>query len=102
MTRTNRSRRRSYRSRRRSRHSRRRSHKSRKSYSWIKRSGKLGGPGFLHKSPKRQKTLLNKCVKKYGYRSCLGSVMVLERNSVIRKKYGNSLKRMRTYLKEKY
>jgi hypothetical protein len=47
--------------------------------SWITRKGKLGGPGYLHKPPSTRHELLSKCVHKHGYRSCLGSVMVLER-----------------------
>lgn len=46
---------------------------------WITRQGKLGGPGYLHRSPAERHHLLARCVAKYGYRSCLGSVAVLER-----------------------
>lgn len=75
--------------------------KSKSKYSWIKRKGKLGGPGFLSKSRKTQKRLIDKCKRRYGKRSCLGSVMVLERSSILKKKYGDTLKSLHRYtLKE--
>ncbi len=43
----------------------------------IKRPGKLGGKGFMSKSVDQQHRILNGCVSRYGYRSCLGSVMLL-------------------------
>jgi hypothetical protein len=70
--------------------------------SWITREGKLGGSGFLSKSASVQHKLLDKCVKKYGYRSCLGSVMVLNRNKTIKAKYGKKLKALMEYLKKQY
>jgi hypothetical protein len=69
---------------------------------WITREGKLGGAGFLEKSASAQHKLLDKCVKKYGYRSCLGSVMVLNRNKDIKRKHGKKLTALRNYLKKKY
>jgi len=41
------------------------------------REGKLGGPGYLKKSAKERHKILNKCVKKYGYISCLRSLQYL-------------------------
>jgi hypothetical protein len=41
------------------------------------REGKLGGPGYLKKSAKARHAILNKCVKKYGYISCLRSLQYL-------------------------
>jgi hypothetical protein len=94
-----RSRRRRSRSKGRSmRRSRRRSGSSQ----WITRPGKLGGPGFLSKSSKDQHRLLDKCVREYGYRSCLGSVMVLQRSRSINSKYGSKLNSLKNYLKRKY
>src|SRR3990172_4886132 len=58
---------------------------------WITRKGKLGGEGFLSKSASTQHKILDKCVKDWGYRSCLGSVMVLSRNKDIKVKYGAKL-----------
>ena len=43
----------------------------------IKRPGKLGGKGFMSKSQAEQHQIMNSCVGRYGYRSCLGSVMLL-------------------------
>lgn len=72
--------------------------------SWIshKREGKLGGKGYLGKPMTQRRVYLDKCVRKYGYRSCLGSIMVLERNSSLKKAYGSKLKADRNYLKNKY
>jgi hypothetical protein len=54
---------------------------AKKGYSrWIKKQGKLGGSGFLTKfSRYQQKTSLDRCVGKYGYRSCLGSLLILKK-----------------------
>lgn len=43
----------------------------------IEHEGKLGGPGYLEKSERTRHGLLNKCVKKWGYKSCLGSINAL-------------------------
>lgn len=43
-----------------------------------KRSGKLGGSGYLSLPAKDRRVRLRKCVKSWGYRSCLGSVQALE------------------------
>jgi hypothetical protein len=69
---------------------------------WIKRKGKLGGKGFLSKSPSEEHKLLDKCVKKYGYRSCLGSVMVLSRSRAIQRSHGRKLNSLKNYLKKKH
>lgn len=42
------------------------------------RSGKLGGPGYLNRSAATRQKILRGCVKKYGYRSCLGSIQAME------------------------
>jgi hypothetical protein len=96
-----RSKRRSPSKRRKSRRSRK-SPSKRKSYNWITRPGKLGGPGFLSKSSSEQHRLLNKCVKEYGYRSCLGSIMVLQRSRSINRAHGSKLNSLKNYLKNKY
>ncbi len=73
-----------------------------KGYSpWIKRSGKLGGKGFLSKSSIKQHKILDKCVKEYGYKSCLSSrrghpvdpdcILVLMKSRKIKNKYGIKL-----------
>jgi hypothetical protein len=66
-----------------------------------KRSGKLGSPGFLSKSKTRQHKILDGCMKKYGKRSCLGSVNVLKLNKIIFKKYGPVLKELSKYVSDK-
>ena len=55
---------------------------------WITKKNKLGGKGFLKRPRHEQMSLLDKCVLDYGYKSCLGSIMVLNRNKAIRKHYG--------------
>jgi hypothetical protein len=42
------------------------------------RAGKLGGPGFTTKSWAERKAILDAGVRKYGYRSMLGSILFLE------------------------
>jgi hypothetical protein len=69
---------------------------------WITRSGKLGGKGFLSKSSTVQHKLLDSCVKKYGYKSCLGSIMVLMKSRNIDINYGAKLTSLKNYLKRKY
>jgi len=69
---------------------------------WITREGKLGGKGYLSKSTVSRRRILNRCVKNWGYRSCLGSIMVLNRSSTLRRKYGRKLDEDKEYLKRKY
>lgn len=69
---------------------------------WIQRKGKLGGAGYTEKSAASRHKILDACVKKYGYRSCLGSIMVLERDSEISSKAKAALKADRAYLERKY
>lgn len=71
---------------------------------WIRpeRAGKLGGEGYLKKTAAERQRLLDRCVREWGYRSCLGSVMVLERSRVIKAKYGAKLRKDREYLRRKY
>jgi hypothetical protein len=80
---------------------RRRRNKSKKP-AWIKHEGKLGGPGFLGKAERTQKRLLRSAVNKYGYRSTLGSIMVLERNRTIKQRHGKELERLRKWLVGEY
>lgn len=84
---------------------------SRRGYgAWITRRGKLGA-GFLTKMNKAQREkALDKCVQKYGYRSCLGSIMALERARTgprgsgegVGVKYAAKLRDARDYLRKKY
>jgi hypothetical protein len=84
---------------------------ARKGYKpWITRRGKLG-EGFLTTMSKKQREAsLDRCVDAYGYRSCLGSIMVLERakrgprgqGEGIGIRYAKKLAASRDYLKQKY
>ncbi len=70
---------------------------------WITHEGKLGGPGYTSKSAKERHKILDKCVKgKWGYRSCLGSIMVLLRNTEISAKVRKVLEADKKYLMDKY
>jgi len=69
---------------------------------WITRPGKLGGEGFLTKASSTQKRLLTKCVKEHGYRSCLGSLMVLNRNRTIQRRHGRVIDGLKDWLKATY
>lgn len=69
---------------------------------WIQREGKLGGPGYTSKSAKERHKILDKCVKQYGYRSCLGSIMVLLRDSEISSKVRKKLDSDKKYLEKNY
>lgn len=51
---------------------------------WIQREGKLGGAGYTRKSTRTRHRLLERCVEAYGYRSCLGSLLVIPRNTSIK------------------
>jgi len=64
----------------------------------ITRPGKLGGAGFLSKSKVAQEQILRGCVAEYGYRSCLGSVMILERIPDIQNRWGTRLAGLRHFL----
>lgn len=68
----------------------------------ITRPGKLGGAGFLSKPVKTQKGILDRCERQYGYRSCLGSVMVLQRIPHTQAKWGKRLAQLKGYLVKKY
>lgn len=67
---------------------------------WIKRPGKLGGPGYTKRSTAERHKILKKCIEggslkldgkkwsspAYGYRSCRDSLTVLLRSSEIKGK----------------
>lgn len=73
-----------------------------KSKDWITREGKLGGPGYSDKPVRTRHALLNKAVKGYGYRSTLGSLMVLLRNSHMGAKDRKVITADKNWLKAKY
>ena len=67
----------------------------------ITRPGKLGGKGFVTKPVATQKQILDRCIKGYGYRSCLGSVMILERLPA-NERHLTRLAGLRNYLVTRY
>lgn len=69
---------------------------------WIQREGKLGGPGYTDKTQKERRKILDRCVKEYGYRSCLGSIMVLLRSTELHKDTRKKLEKDKKYLMDKY
>ncbi len=69
---------------------------------WIKRKGKLGGPGYTKRSRDTRRRLLGRSVKKWGYRSTLGSIMVLLRSTEISGRDRNTLDADKDWLKERY
>jgi hypothetical protein len=73
-----------------------------KSYGWIKREGKLGGPGYTKKTTAARHRILAGVVKKYGYRSALGSIMALERSTQISATVRKVLVSDRVWLRETY
>jgi len=73
-----------------------------KSYGWIKREGKLGGPGYTKKTVAARHRILAGVVKKYGYRSALGSIMALERSTQISAAVRKVLVSDRVWLRETY
>ncbi len=77
---------------------------------WIQKSGVLG-EGFLTTMSKKERhKALDNCVAAYGYRSCLGRIMALERakrgprgqGEGVGVKYASKLKESREYLKKTY
>lgn len=88
---------------RRSRGSKHGPYSSKRGYQpWITRSGKLGGPGFLSRPVEEQKSILDSCVRRDGYRSCLDSVLVLSRNKSINRKHGSKIRQLADYMEHRY
>ena len=69
---------------------------------WIKREGKLGGPGYTKKSQKDRRAILEACVGEYGYRSCLGSLQVVLRSSELEAKTRKRLTADKDWLVKKF
>lgn len=69
----------------------------------ITHPGKLGGKGFLGKTVVEQRAILDRCarMKRYGYRSCLGSIQLLE-NISKNPEHKERLGGLRRYLVAKY
>jgi len=70
---------------------------------WInpEHAGKLG-EGFLSWPWAKRKAALDNAVQEYGYRSTLGSIMVLERSRAIRARHEETLMHDRRYLVATY
>lgn len=77
---------------------------------WINQRGKLGD-GFLTTMTKKERhEALDRCVQAHNYRSCLGSIMVLERahrgprgqGQGVGIRYAQQLAESRKYLRTKY
>lgn len=77
---------------------------------WINKRDKLG-EGFLTTMSKQERhDALDRCVREHSYRSCLGSIMVLERahrgphgkGEGVGVRYAQQLAESRKYLREKY
>jgi hypothetical protein len=69
---------------------------------WIRREGKIGGPGYTTRSATDRHRDLNRAVGKYGYRSTLGSLQVLLRSTTISREKKNRIARDKEWLKSKY
>jgi hypothetical protein len=68
----------------------------------ITREGKLGGPGYTKRTVAARRKILDKCVKQWGYRSCLGSLLVLLKNSAMKKTARGVITRDKNWLEKKY
>ncbi len=69
---------------------------------WIEREGKLGGPGYITRPKSQRHKILDQCVDEYGYRSCLGSILVLMKNSGIKSHTRQVLTDDKDWLVKKY
>jgi len=69
---------------------------------WIGREGGLGGPGYTHKSERARREILRRKVARDGYRTVLGRVMVLERNTGISSEARRRLEADREFLKRNF
>ena len=75
----------------------------------VTRPGKLGGSGYMRRPWEGvggRKRILDRCVKEYGFRSCLGSITVFKtwwRNKPsMMKKYGPIIEHDANYLRRAY
>ena len=68
----------------------------------ITRKGKLGGEGYTKKSTTQRHKLLEDCNKKYGYRSCLGSLQVLLNSTALDPKTKRTLEADKSWLMGKH
>ena len=68
----------------------------------ITHEGTLGGAGYTKKSTATRHRLLSKCVKEFGYRSCLGKVQVLLISSTLKPATRRVLEADKKWLMAKY
>jgi hypothetical protein len=68
----------------------------------IRRQGKLGGKGYTTKPWSERQPILDSCVEKYGYRSCLGSIQVLLNIGTAGRKATDALEHDKEYLVTTY
>ncbi len=68
----------------------------------ITHEGTLGGPGYTKKSQATRRRILAKCVKEFGYRSCLGKVQVLLISTAIKPATRKVLEADKKWLMGKY
>ena len=66
---------------------------------WIQREGKLGGPGYTERSDRERHHILNCSLDSFGYRSTLGSLLVLLRGKSVHKKVKDVVKKDIEWLK---
>lgn len=65
---------------------------------WIKRSGDLGGPGFSTRPDADRHALLRASVRRYGYRSTLGKLGAILRNTELHGRTRRTLEGDRMWL----
>lgn len=69
---------------------------------WIQREGKLGGPGYTERSDRERHHILKCAVDEFGYRSTLGSLLVLLRGKNVRGKVKKTVEHDLAYLKDEF
>ena len=69
---------------------------------WIQREGKLGGPGYAERSDRERHHILKCAVDQFGYRSTLGSLLVLLRGKNVRGKVKKIVEQDIEHLKSEY
>lgn len=68
----------------------------------IKHEGTLG-KGFLKTMTKKQReAAIDRCVKKYDYRTCLGKILVFNLSGPLRRRYGKQITQAKDYIVKKY
>lgn len=69
---------------------------------FIRHEGTLG-KGFLKTMTNKQReAAIDRCVKKYDYRTCLGKILVFNLSGPLRRKYGKQITQAKDYIVKKY